>query len=304
MMATLVPLRPSQLNFTVRRFLGLVPAAAPKTDGDWPMPVAEFIQRDTLAFSDIVMTRKEYNFMSWLIRVATKSNFAHVALVFLVPQWQHGWQSTFLIESVFSGTEVTDLSEYFKHKRLAIAVKRLNRPWFTEEVGRRVRGRMLDDIKAEYAFSTLIGLGRQLLFGVEGAVRGHKRAVARRQESGSAAPKEYICSGFMQMGFVRGVMEFIREGKVPAEALRDVIFDKNLARMLPIDWSEFTRAEQIDILDEFIKAFEDQLMAVTPLDIETSGAFEWAYVAKDGLVHPVKTYEDVCRIMGIRPLET
>ena len=108
----------------------------------------------------------------------------------------------------------------------------------------------------------------------------------------------------MQMGFVRGVMEFIREGTVPPEAMRDVIFDKALARMLPTDWSEFTGPEQIDILVQFIDAFEDQLMAVTPLDIETSGAFEWKYVVHQGHVHPVTSYEDVCKLLGAKPLVT
>ena len=64
--------------------------AAPSGAGTFPMPVADFIAADYLRWSDIVLTRREWTPLSWLIRYATRSNFAHAALVFLTPKWQLG----------------------------------------------------------------------------------------------------------------------------------------------------------------------------------------------------------------------
>lgn len=275
--------------------------AAPAGTGAFPMPVADFIAADYLRWSDIVLTRREWTPVSWLIRYASRANFAHVALVFLTPKWQLGWHSTYLIESVFSGVEVTDLADYSKYSRLSLAVKRINHGWFDEQVRKRVRGRMLDDIKAEYAFSMLFGLGRQLLFGVESAVRGHKQTVVRRREMNRKSAKEFICSGFIQRGYAQGVYEFIRDGLVPTSAFKDVIFDRNLAAMLPDDWSEFTPAEQVEILAEYLDAFQDHLFAVTPRDIETHAASDWVYVLHNGLAYEVSSYEEVCAILEIKP---
>lgn len=275
--------------------------AAPESTGTFPMPVADFIAADYLRWSDIVLTRREWTPLSWLIRYATRSNFAHAALVFLTPKWQLGWRSTYIIESVFSGVEVTDLADYSKYSRLSLAVKRVNHGWFDDRVRKRVRGRMLDDIKAEYAFSTLFGLGRQFVFGVESAVRGHKQTVLRRRELNKRAAKEFICSGFIQRGYAQGVYEFIRDGVVPTSAFKDIIFDRTIASMLPDDWSEFTPAEQADIVAEFIDAFQDHLFAVTPRDIETHAASDWIYVLHDGLAYEVSSYDEVCAILKMKP---
>jgi hypothetical protein len=160
---------------------------------------------------------------------------------------------------------------------------------------------MLDDIKAEYAFSTLIGLGRQFLFGLESAARGHKRAVIRRGEQGYESAKEFICSGFIQRGYAQGIYEFIREGKIPPEALRDVVFDRNLASMLPEDWSQFTPAETADVIKEYLEAFSTELLAVTPRDLETHPGLDWVYVITGGKAYQVSSYKDVCDILRITP---
>jgi hypothetical protein len=294
------------------RSLGANADPAPDQQGSepgWPMPVDQFINEEHLRHSDILLTRREWNPMSWLIRYSTSSNFAHASQVFLTPKWQFGWQSTYLIESVFSGVEITDLKDYFKHPRMSVAVKRLNRPWFDNQLRRRVRGRMLDDIKADYAFSTMFGLGRQLLFGLQGAISGHKAAVRqrekashRRRNEASTAAKEFICSGFIQLGYAQGVLEFVREGAVPAEAIADVMFDKNLAQLLRHDWGQFTTAESSEIIAEFMDEFYQELLAVTPLDMELSDNFDWEFTISNGLVYPTRTYTEVCNVLGIDPI--
>jgi hypothetical protein len=278
-----------------------VPAVS--ADGLWPMKVEDFIQRDYMKYSDIVLTRKEWNLTSWLIRTATGGNFAHSSLVFLTPHWQYGWQSTFLIESVFSGTEITAISDYFKHKNLSIAIKRLNRPWFDERLAKLVRGRMLDDIKAEYAFNIVWRLARQFLFGFEGAVRGHRATIRRRRSMGYQSPNEFICSGFMQVGYLRAISEHVREGTLPPSVVRDVIFDDDLAHILHADWNTFTPDEQRQIVSDFLSAFNEELMAVTPRDIELHDAFDWQYVVTGGYVYPVSSYAEVCRLLSIEPLQ-
>jgi hypothetical protein len=280
----------------------LVDTAAPPQPDNWPMSVDQFVLGNYMRYSDIVLSRNEYNPLSWLIRRATRANFAHVGLVFLEPKLQYGWQSTYLIESVFAGVEVTDLNDYFKHPRLSVAIKRLNRDWMTDRIRRRVRGRMLDDIKAEYAFSTLFGLGRQLLFGVESAMRGQKSAVIRRRIAGKRAAKEFICSGFIQRGYAQGIFEFVRDGALPPSAMKDVMFDPKIAANLPEDWSAFTPAEVTAILEEFLEQSQDDLFAVTPRDLETNDAFEWAYVITRGKAYQVTSYADVCNLLGTKPI--
>jgi hypothetical protein len=274
---------------------------APPQPENWPMPLDQFLIEGHMHWADICLSRNEYNPLSWLIRYATHSNFAHVALVFLRPRLEFGWQSTYVIESVFSGIEITNMHEYFKHPRLSVAVRRLNRPWFEDEIRRRVRGRMLDDIKADYAFRTLVGLGRQFLFGLESATRGHKRAVVRRTQQDKKSANEFICSGFIQRGYTQAIYEFIRDGKLPPEALRDVVFDRNLATILPDDWSQFTVAEATDIVREYLDAFSAELLAVTPRDLETHPGLDWVYVITGGKAYKVSSYKDVCDIMKITP---
>lgn len=277
------------------------PANAPAQPDNWPMPVEQFVLGRHLSWGDVALSRNEYNPLSWLIRHATDANFAHAAMVFLEPNWQVGWQSTYLIESVFAGVEVTDIKDYFKHPRLSVAVRRLNHPWFSDRMRRRVRGRMLDDIKAEYAFSTLFGLGRQLLFGFESAARGHKQAVKRRLQRGINSPKEFICSGFIQRGYAQGIQEFIVKGDLEPTALKHVIFDPDLAAMLPDDWGEFTRAEAVEIIGDYLDAFQDELWATTPRDIEINQSFDWVYVITGGYAYQVSSYQDVCRLLRIQP---
>ena len=280
--------------------LGLMePAPAAET---WPMPVDQFLARDYLRHSDVLMTVRKGNLLSWLIRNATKGNFSHAALVFLTPNLHYGWQSSYVIESVFSGVEVTDLRDYFKYRGIKVAIQRLKHAWFDDEIAKRVRGRMLGDIKAKYNFPLMLAMAEGLLFSLESAVRGHKRTVIRHGQPGvRAAPNEFICSGFVQRGFVLGVAEFIRSGKLRPEMLRQVIFDRDLASILPTDWSQHAPDEQIRIVDDFVAQFSDELLAATPRDIETTDDLAWVYVMVNGVVHPVSSYREVCELMELKP---
>lgn len=267
----------------------------------WPMPVDEFLMRNYLQHADVLMTVRKGHLLSWLIRRATKGNFSHAAMVFITPNLTYGWQSTYVIESVFSGVEVTDLRDYFHYRGIKVAIQRLKHPWFTDEIARRVRGRMLSDIKAKYNFPLMIAMAEGLWFSLESIVQGHKRTVLRRAKPGHrAAPNEFICSGFVQRGFVLGVAEFIREGKLPPTVLRQIIFDRNLAEVMPEDWSMYSPDEQIKIVDAFVEQFSDELLAATPRDIEVTPELSWVYVMADGVVHPVSTYREVVDLMGLR----
>ena len=267
----------------------------------WPMPVDEFLTRDFLRHSDVLMTTRKGNLLSWLIRRATKGNFSHAALIFLTPNFQYGWQSTYVIESVFSGVEVTDLRDYFKYRGIKVAIQRLKHPWFTDEIARRVRARMLGDIKAKYNFPLMIAMAEGLWFSLESLVQGQKRNVVRRSQPGHRPPpNEFICSGFVQRGFVTGIAEFIREGRLPPETLREVIFDPHLAAAMPADWSGLDPSERVRIIDDFIVRYADDLLSATPREIETSPHFDWVYVMVDGVVHPVSSSREVVELMGLR----
>lgn len=269
-------------------------------ESTWPMPVEEFLSRNYLRHSDVLMTTRKGNLLSWLIRRATKGNFSHAALVFITPNLTYGWQSTYLIESVFSGVEVTDLRDYFKYRGMKVAIQRLKHDWFTDEIAKRVRGRMLGDIKGKYNFPLMIAMAEGLWFSVESMVQGYKRNVVRRSQPGHrAAPNEFICTGFVQRGFVLGIAEFIRSGQLKPDMLRQVIFDRNLASLLPADWSQHSPEEQIRIVDEFIEQFSDELLSVTPRDFETTTELEWRYVMVGGVVHPVSSYREVMELLEL-----
>jgi len=274
---------------------------APPKEDTWPLPVDDFLARNYLRHADVLMTTRKGNLLSWLIRRATKGNFSHAAMVFITPNLTYGWQSTYVIESVFSGVEVTDLRDYFRYRGIKVAIQRLKHEWFTDEIAKRVRGRMLGDIKAKYNFPLMIAMAEGLWFSVESMLQGHKRTIIRRSQPGRrAAPNEFICSGFVQRGYVLGLAEFIRNGTLPAETLRHVIFDRNLASLLPEDWGAHSPEEQIKIVDQFIEQFSEELLAATPRDIEVTPELEWVYVMTDGVVHPVSSYREVVDLMGLR----
>jgi len=225
------------------------PAPAPS----WPMSVDEFLAGPYLARSDVVLTRKQRDFRSWLIRLATRGSFSHAALVFLVPHQEKGFNNSFVIESASGGVDLSNLADYLKDKRSIVGIKRIRgaATWFDQETAALVRGRMLNSIQAEYAYATAFRIAldfiNQIAFGMKAFISGHRRAIAGREAANLSAPNAFICSGLVQLGFVNGVVELIETGKLLPSAVSDVVFREDLAHFLPEDWEAFTDAEQLEI---------------------------------------------------------
>lgn len=257
------------------------------TSGDlagpgWPMPIEEFLSGNYLNRSDVVLCRGRKTLFSKLIRWATRSYFSHCAIVFLVPSPAEGFAKTFLIEAVPSGVDVTDLRHYaVDHADVYdVVVKRLERPWFTEDVQKLVRGHMLDFIKADYDFRTIFQIAKsvlwRILFGLHARVAGLEQAVRAAHRQKRLAPTQFVCSGFVQYGFMSTVELLIERGSLPPDALTDVCFNARLAA------GSDTSA----------------IVATTPEDFAKSDRLVWKYVILNKMVHPVSTGQQVAALLG------
>ena len=204
----------------------------------WPMPVEDFLAGKYLERADVVLTRRAWDVSSWAIRWATNSPFSHAAMVFTGPQFESGYTSTFVIESGTSGVDLTNLRDYIADKSAFIAIKRFKQPWFDEPKQSRVRGLLLDKIKASYNYWAIGTIARNLWFGVERSVSGDQKTMRRFRERKWDAPTEFICSGLVQIGFVEAALEYIKAGTLPPTALNEVVFEKEAATRLPEreDW--------------------------------------------------------------------
>ena len=191
----------------------------------WPMPVEDFLAGKYLERADVVLTRREWDISSWAIRWATSSPFSHAAMVFTGPQFESGYTSTFVIESGTSGVDLTNLRDYIADKSAFIAIKRFRQPWFDEAKQSRVRGLLLDKIKASYNYWAIGTIARNLWFGVERSVSGDRTTMRRFRERNWDAPTEFICSGLVQIGFVEAALEYIKAGTLPPTALNEVVFE-------------------------------------------------------------------------------
>jgi Permuted papain-like amidase enzyme, YaeF/YiiX, C92 family len=272
--------------------------AAPVT---WPMPVEDFLAGGYLQRADVVLTRRSGSLSSWLIRWSTNSPFSHAALVFTGPQFESGFTNTFVIEAGTSGVDLTDLRDYIADKSTYLAVKRIKRPWFDEPKQSRVRGLLLDKIKATYDYWAVGQLARNLWFGVERSVRGDKPTLESFQQRDWDAPNEYICSGLVQLGFFEAVMEYIKADELPGSVLSQVVFDKQASAYLPQteeDWSYVDREQAKSMAVLFYKQQHLRFNSVTPENLAASDKLEWLYFIKDGLVYKVSTYDEVRKLIG------
>lgn len=281
--------------------LALEPGTAPQ----WPMPVELFLSGPYLQRSDVVLTRKNRDLRSWLIRFATKGSFSHAALVFLVPHQERGFNNSFVIESASGGVDLTNLTDYINDRRSVIGIKRLNVPWFTEEVQCRVRGRMLNTIKSTYNYATVVNLAidffNDVMFGVKSRVMGPGRAIQRSREKSLPPPNKFICSGLVQLGFVHAAVDMVGERLLPATFLSDVVFREDLRQFLPADWEQFTAAEQEEIMWDFTTGFWDLMEATTPEDLAASPQLEWVYIIRRGKVYPVQNDGQVRELLAWKP---
>jgi hypothetical protein len=257
----------------------------------WPMPVAEFLAGPYLRPSDVVLTRKRQSLRSWAIRMATRGSFSHAALVFLVPRLEKGFDSSFVIEAASSGVGLTNLADYLNDRRTVVGIKRLDKPWFTEELQCLVRGRLLNAIKAPYCYSSVLSIVRdvwnELRYGARACVFGPYKAIAKSRKLKLAPPNQYICSGLVQQGFLMAIADLAFNDRIAPERLNDVVFRDDLAKLLPQDWAQFTQKEQREIIYDYASGFSDLLQSVTPNDIARSPSLTWAYVVRDGEVHKV-----------------
>ncbi len=279
------------------------PAVAPAAETGpvtWPMPVEDFLAGNYLERADVVLTRRNWDLASWLIRWATNSPFSHAAMVFTGPQFETGYSNTFVIEAGTGGVDLTDLRDYIADKSAFVAIKRFKQDWFDETKRARVRGLLLDKIKSTYNYWAIAQIARNLWFGVERSVSGRKHTVRNFRERNWNAPNEFICSGLVQIGFVEAVLEYIKAGQLPPAALNEVVFEPEAATRLPEkgDWKYLDPQASKTTAVLFRKQNFDALEAVTPEDLAASDKLEWLYFIKDGLVYKVSSYDDVRKLIG------
>ena len=265
----------------------------------WPMPVEDFLAGKYLERADVVLTRRAWDVSSWAIRWATNSPFSHAAMVFTGPQFESGYTSTFVIESGTSGVDLTNLRDYIADKSAFIAIKRFKQPWFDEVKQSRVRGLLLDKIKATYNYWAIGTIARNLWFGVERSVSGDRKTMRRFRERNWDAPTEFICSGLVQIGFVEAALEYIKAGTLPPTALNEVVFEPEAATRLPEreDWGYLDAESSKTTAVLFRKQNFDALQSVTPEDLAASEKLEWLYFIKNGMVYKVATYDDVRKLI-------
>jgi hypothetical protein len=277
------------------------PAAQTAPPEVWPMPVEDFLAGAYLNRADVVLTRRAWSLSSWVIRWSTSSPFSHAALVFTGPQFESGFSNTFVIEAGTDGVDLTDLRDYIADKSTYLAVKRVKKPWFDEPKQSRVRGLLLDKIKASYDYWAIGGIARNLWFGVERSVRGDQPTLESFEQRDWDAPNEYICSGLVQLGFFEAIMEYIKSDELPGSVLSQVVFDQQASAYLPQtdeDWSyvEPEQAKSMAVL--FYKQQHLRFNSVTPENLAASDKLEWLYFIKDGLVYRVSSYEEVRKLIG------
>ena len=266
-------------------------AAAPDT---WPMKIDEFLAKEYLTRADVVLTRRDYDPTSYLIRWATESPYSHAALVFNRPRQETGIQNTFVIEAGSSGVDLTNLRDYISDKSSFIAIKRFKSDWFTEEMQGRVRGVLLDKIKDSYNYWAIGRIARNLWFGVQTATRRNReRSVQAYKDNEWKPPSEFICSGLVQIGFVETTIEAIKAGQLPPSALREVVFLQRQRRWLPNEngWKRLDGAKARETAVQFRRQNLAALESITPEDLARSDKLEWLYVIKNSMVYKVTSYE-------------
>lgn len=261
----------------------------------WPKPVEEFLAGEYLERADVVLTRRDWDLSSYLIRLATKSPFSHAAMVFTGPQFEQGYSNTFVIEAGTGGVDLTNISDYIADKSTFIAIKRFKEPWFDQAKQSRVRGILLDKIKASYNYWAIGRIFKNLWFGVQRQVRGKEKTIEAYRKNDWRPPNDYICSGLVQLGFVEAVVEYIKAGKLPISALKEVVFHNVAASRLPepSDWQYLDEQTQRESAELFEQQNLVELEAVTPEDLARSDKLEWLYLIREGRVYKISSYEDV-----------
>jgi hypothetical protein len=251
----------------------------------WPMPVRAFLDGPYLEPTDILLMRERRSLFAWLVSIFTGGFFSKAALVFLVPHREADFARAFVIEAGFRGVDLTEAESFLDYstRRFDVAVRRLERPWFTDAERNRVRGLMLVYIKARYDFgrlfqNLLVALDRSgfvLLRLFLGPRRAFVRMVnAKRRRS----LNRFIGTGFIQWSFREAIAEEVEAGRVPAAALDHVVFSEALRPQSPTE-----APPRIDT---------DDLLSVTADDLAGSTQLVWKYAIINGLAYQVSSNEE------------
>ncbi|MFN0194430.1 MAG: hypothetical protein ACKVP5_21075 [Aestuariivirga sp.] len=253
---------------------GVLEAQGHGADTDpFPMPVNRFLKEANqhLMRGDIIVSRSA-TLSSWAIRLATGGVFSHAALVFLVPDPEDGFENTFLLESVSEGVGIANFRSYLERKAATdVGILRLDAPWYDAKLRKLIRGVMLDHVKSGYDFKTAMRIWLAVAFGARlGWFRIRKGRKSSMANAVRTAPKrwvppQFICSGFVQYGFV--------------ELLRRMGLDPQLAIF----------HEGLDPTDQ------NGLLAVTPDDIAKSKKLTWSFVVRRGWVHRAASFEQAVK---------
>ena len=234
----------------------------------FPMRVSDFLAEADryLNRGDIILTRGNY-MSSRIIRLIIGSFFSHAALVFLVPQRGNGFNNTFILESMPSGIGLANLKSYIggKNPTEDIAILRMKGRGFDYAYFKRVGALMLDFVKTSYDFGRAINLGLSLFFSLrrKWSKSGRPFSIMKHW-----APSQFICSGFIQYGFVEAMR---RQGMNPSSA----------------------------ILKHGLSADDrDGLLAISPQDIAESEKPAWLYAIRRGWVYEVSSYEEAKKIIS------
>lgn len=247
--------------------------------------VDKFLTSNRLKRADVVLTRGKKSIFSKLIMGATKSYWSHAALVFAIPKPETGFDNTFVIESIGDGVDITNLSHYVKDhaEEYDVGIRRLESNWFSNDKGglairKRVRGSMMNSIKAEYDFGAILHIGvmllRKFIFGVQARYSGLDETIRKNREKKKYVPNQFICSGFVQYGFYNAIKSMVEKNQLADDKLREVIFN--------------------DRLGPNSGTYDDEvILATTPEDIASTDNLTWKYVIKDGKVYEVGSKQEV-----------
>lgn len=275
--------------------------STPSPAGRSEVSIPEFLSGDYLRPSDVLLMRRRGGTLSWVARQVLGNAFSHAAMVFLVPHLDRDFANPYVIESDPDGVDITNLRDYLRNQNVSVGVLRLRAPWFDGKYQRIVRGAMLTNIKLGYSWGTILSvfyqvLRKRLLTRFLG--RPPKARIQKRYNRAlKDAPGGFISSGFVQIGFAQVIQEGIEKGELPASAIADVMFRKQIADLMPASWEQFTRNEQLEIVNDLIEGFCEDLEGTAVNDLASSPKLEWKYLIHGGVVRPVGGYDEAVAII-------
>ncbi len=265
----------------------------------WPKTVDEFLAGNYLQRADVVLTRREWDPTSYVIRWATGSPFSHTAMVFTGPAHEQGYGSTFIIEAASGGVDLNNFRSYVEDENTFVAIKRVSGTWFDPNKQARVRGLLLENIKAEYNYWAVARIVRDIWFGIQKTIEGQEETVESFRDRDWKPPNSFICSGLVQVGFVEAISEYVMQRQLPPWALNAVVFHPEAASRLPPPeaWADAPPELIDDVVPQFRVQLATELEAVTPEDIASTDKLEWLYFIRAGKVHKVSSYEEVKKLI-------